>query len=608
MGKYTQLAESIIKNVGGKDNVGGLRHCVTRLRFNLKDESLADDEAIKNTDGVLTVVKAAGEYMVVIGEHVADVYDEVCSQLGLNVAESGDATQGKSFLNTALNFIGACMGPTLNFLCACGVLKGISVVATMMGLPAESGVALLLNAAADCIFYSLPIILGFNAAKNLGIDSYFGFLLAAALTYPTIQGVDINLFGFNVNATYTSSFLPVVFGLLFAAPIYKWLDKRLPDVVRGFGTPLITLAISFPLTFALIGPFANMIGAGINNATNWLFGISPIIGCTILGFLWQILVMFGIHGMLVVFAFYALLEGNPSIILAVPTGATFGIVGITLAIGLKAINKNLKGQGFSSSLSSIFGVTEPAMYGLIIPRKVLLGVSCLCGGIGGLIAGLFGMKAYVYSGMGVFGLLGLLNPANPQIIPIILMVALPFITGFILTSITFKDDTNAAGNEVKAAPKAGASIQAPISGEIKNITESSDDAFASEALGKGVVIVPSDNKVSAPVSGVVKALFPTKHAVGLLSDEGVEVLIHIGIDTVNLNGKGFEVSVKQDERVKAGDLLVTFDKAVLKEAGYSDEVLMVVTNTADYLDVVPMNTGAVKAGENAVRVIPKENA
>ncbi len=608
MGKYTQLAESIIKNVGGKDNVGGLRHCVTRLRFNLKDESLADDDAIKNTDGVLTVVKAAGEYMVVIGEHVADVYDEVCSQLGISSADSGSTGQGKSFLNTALNFIGACMGPTLNFLCACGVLKGISVVATMMGLPGDSGAALLLNAAADCIFYSLPIILGFNAARNLGIDSYFGFLLAAALTYPTIQGVDINLFGFNVNATYTSSFLPVVFGLLFAAPIYKWLDKHLPDVVRGFGTPLITLAIAFPLTFALIGPFANMIGVGINNATNWLFEISPIIGCTILGFMWQLLVMFGIHGMLVVFAFYALLEGNPSIILAVPTGATFGIVGITLAIALKAVNKNLKGQGFSSSLSSIFGVTEPAMYGLIIPRKVLLGISCLCGGIGGLIAGLFGMKAYVYSGMGVFGLLGLLNPAGPQIIPIILIVALPFAAGLILTSIAFRDDTAEGEAKPKKVSGNAASILAPVNGEIKNITESSDPAFASEALGRGTVIIPSDNTVCAPVSGTVKVVFPTKHAVGLLSDEGAEVLIHVGIDTVNLNGRGFEVFVKQGQRVNAGDRLLTFDRNVLKEAGCSDEVLMVVTNTADYLDVVPMKTGAVRTGEDAVRVLPKENA
>ncbi len=605
MGKYTKLAESILRNVGGKENVAGLKHCVTRLRFNLKDESLADDEAIKNTDGVLTLVKAAGEYMVVIGEHVAQVYDEIYAQMGVKPAEEATSIKGKNFLNTALNFIGACMGPTLNFLCACGVLKGISVVATMMGLPAENGVAVLLNAASDCIFYSLPIILGFNAAKNLGIDSYFGFLLAAALTYPTIQGVDINLFGFTVNATYTSSFLPVVFGLLLAAPIYKWLDKRLPAVVKGFGTPLITLAITFPLTFALIGPFANMLGVGINYAINFLFELNPIIGCTILGFLWQILVMFGIHGMLVVFAFYALLEGNPSIILACPTGATFGIVGITLALALKAINKELKGQGFSCSLSAVFGVTEPAMYGLIIPRKVLLGIACLCGGAGGLIVGLFGMKAYVYSGMGVFGLLGLLNPAGPQIFPIILLVVVPFVLGFILTTMFFKEDTQEKAIE-KEETKTGLSVNAPVDGTVKNVAESSDKAFASESLGKGVIILPESEDVLSPVSGIVKMVFPTKHAIGLQSVNGAEVLIHVGIDTVNLQGKGFETCVSQGDQVKVGDKLLHFDRAVLKEAGYSDEVIMVVTNSNDYLDIVPLKEGEVHSGEEVIRVLPRE--
>ncbi len=605
MGKYTKLAESILRNVGGKENVAGLKHCVTRLRFNLKDESLADDEAIKNTEGVLTLVKAAGEYMVVIGEHVAQVYDEVYALMGVKPNDDGTSVKGKNFLNTALNFIGASMGPTLNFLCACGVLKGISVVATMMGLPAENGVAILLNAASDCIFYSLPIILGFNAAKNLGIDSYFGFLLAAALTYPTIQGVDINLFGMTVNATYTSSFLPVVFGLLFAAPIYKWLDKRLPAVVKGFGTPLITLAIAFPLTFVLIGPIANMIGVGINYAMNFLFELNPIIGCTILGFLWQILVMFGIHGMLVVFAFYALLEGNPSIILACPNGATYGIVGITLALALKAINKELKGQGFSCALSAVFGVTEPAMYGLIIPRKVLLGIACLCGGVGGLIVGLFGMKAYVYSGMGIFGLLGLLNPAGPQIVPIILLVVVPLALGFILTYIFFKDDTKEKAAE-KEENKTGLSINAPVNGIVKNVAESSDKAFASESLGKGVVILPESEDIVSPVSGTVIMVFPTKHAIGLQSENGAEVLIHVGIDTVNLQGKGFETYVKQDEQVKAGDKLLHFDKAVLKEAGYSDEVIMVITNSNDYLDIVPLKEGEVHSGEEVIRVLPRE--
>ena len=303
MGKYTNLASDIIKNVGGKDNVISLRHCVTRLRFRLADESVANDSVIKNMDGVVTVMKAAGEYMVVIGEHVADVYTEVCSQLGLEAYasvndSSKEPKKKQNILDRALKVIMGGMGPTLHLLCACGIIKGLTVLLTFAGLSTESGIYMLLNAAGDCFFYFLPLILGYNLAKKFEIDPFFGTILAAAMCYPMIQNVDIEIFGHVTNTSYVSTFLPVLFGLLIAAPIYKWFNKIMPSMIKGFMTPLLTLLITFPLTFLIVGPLANMIGTGLNTAMIYVFGFSPLLAGIILGGLWQVFELFGIHGVL----------------------------------------------------------------------------------------------------------------------------------------------------------------------------------------------------------------------------------------------------------------------------------------------------------------------
>ena len=275
MKKYEKLARDIIENVGGKDNVKELTHCITRLRFRLKDEDKANTEALEKMDGVVSVVKAMGQYMVVIGEHVADVYDEVMEQLGFVQGEKQVETEKKSFFDRALAMISSAMGPTLNLLSASGILKGLSFLLLVVGLPQESGIYVLLNAAGDALFYVMPIFMGFNLAKYLGIDPYFGLLFGAALTYPTIQGVDIDLFGYTVNATYTSTFFPIILGILIAAPIYKFFKARLPRVINGVLTPMLTLLIAFPIVFAVVGPVANLISTGLAYAFDFLFVKAP---------------------------------------------------------------------------------------------------------------------------------------------------------------------------------------------------------------------------------------------------------------------------------------------------------------------------------------------
>ncbi len=610
MGKYTNLAKDIIENVGGKDNIRDLRHCITRVRFRLKDESKANDEVLKKTKGVLSIVKAGGEYMVVIGEQVADVYDEVCRQLGLSedVSKTKEPDENVSLLDKALKLVMSGMGPTLNLMCACGIIKGLNVIFLMLGLSQEGGIYQLLNAAGDAFFYAMPVLMGFNVAKQLGIDPYFGFLFGAALTYPTIQGVDLDFFGKTINASYTSSFLPAMFGIILAAPIYKFLKKTLPTVINGFGTPMLTLLIAFPITFILVGPIANTISYGISAALDFLFNLSPLLASTLLGFAWQIMVMFGIHFVPMMFAFYSLMAGAPNAMLASVGGACFGVFGLLIALMIRTKDKELKELAPAAAASAFMGVTEPAMYGIIIPRKLLLGISCVAGASSGLICGLFKQKMYTYAGMGIIGMLGFLNPEDPQILPIVLVVIVPAIVGFVLTMFLYKDDSISRETENSEEKISTLTVAACADGEIEDITKSSDAAFSSEALGKGVIIHPENGYVYAPIAGEVKTLFPTKHAIGIVSDDGLEVLLHIGINTVNLQGKYFEAHVKQGDRVNKGDLLVTFDRQAIENEGYSTEIITVITNTNDYLDVISAKGKDGEHGDEVIHILPRKEA
>lgn len=608
MGKYTELASAIIKNVGGKENVESLRHCVTRLRFHLKDESKANDEVLKKMKGVMGVVKAMGEYMVVIGEHVADVYDEVCLQLGIQnqtAAKTKEPEKKQSPLDWALGVIRAGIGPTLNLLCACGIIKGFTVVVALLGLAKDSGIYMMLTAAGDCLFYSMPLMVGFNVAKKFDIDPYFGLLMGAALTYPTIQGVELNFFGYIVKATYTSSFLPVVFGMIVTVPLYKFIDARMHKLLKGFMTPLITLIIAFPLTFIVIGPLATLVGKAVNFVINFIFTISPVLGAVVVGAVWQILVMFGVHGMLVSFAFYDLLAGNPSVLIAVTGTICFAVCGTLLAVVIRAKSNQLKSASASALVSAFFGVTEPAMYGIIVPRKQILAATCIGGAAGGLAVSLFGMKMYTYAGMGVFGLLGLLNPEGANLIGVAAVVAVNFAAAFAVSMVLFRDDEEEDAEETPAptAPRKTITIHSPVDGTLRPISASSDEVFSSETLGKGCVLLPDDGKVYAPVNGTVSKLFPSKHAVGLLSADGVEILIHIGINTVSLEGKHFEEKVREGDTVKVGQLLMTFDKDAIEALGYSTEIPMVITNSDDYLDVVELDQDHHAHGDNILQII-----
>lgn len=441
---YDEVAKNIIANIGGKENVRSVRHCITRVRFRLKDESKANDEIVKNLEGVISVVHGGGEYMTVIGEAVEDVYNAVCGQLGMQngVGSEADKEEGKK-VNPAmrvLNTIVGAVGPCLNMICAGGIIKGLQTILQMAGLvQSGSGLDLIISAMGDAIFFFLPIFLGMNLAKTLKGDGFLGAVIGAILCYPAINGVDLELFGHTINATYTSSFLPVIAVTAVAVPLARWLNRHIPKVVANFVTPVITLAVVIPFGFTLIGPAVNMIGSLVNAGITALLNTVPMLAGIIFSALYQVMVLFGIHSALTSFSFMNLLEGKPDAIMAMCCLVCFAQIGVVLGIYCKTKDGKLKSIALPAFISGIFGITEPAIYGVTLPRIKMFVLSCISAGIAGAIIMLTGTKMYSF-GLGIFAILGTVNPENPNFIPPLLAVVVPFAVSFLLAYVLHKDE------------------------------------------------------------------------------------------------------------------------------------------------------------------------
>ena len=605
---FSKLARIIVENVGGKENINGLRHCITRIRFRLKDERIANKEVLENTEGVISVVQGGGEYMVVIGNDVAKVYDAVNDVLGIKegVLETNDSSSSKQnpVMNVINTVVGA-VGPALNFICAGGVLKGLLTILSMFGLlQAEDGLYILINAMGDAAFYFLPIILGYNLAKHLKGDPFLGLVIGAILCYPSVNGVDINIFGLTTNATYTSSFLPVIAITALAVLIEKFLKKYIPSVVAGFLVPVLTLLVVIPLGFAIIGPLVNAVGNSVNAFIQAMLNVAPMFAGIFLAGLYQVMVVFGIHSAVGSFSFMNVLSGNPDQMMALMMFPAFAQTGVVLAMYLRTKDTKLKSIALPAFISGIFGVTEPAIYGVTLPRMKMFVISCIAAGISGGVVMLTNTTMYSFTGLGIVSLLGMVSPENPNFFGPILSAAVAFAAGFVLAYILFKDAEKAGSIEQKdekvvqeVAGVTTNTISSPLTGKVVSLNEVPDQVFASGLLGNGIAIQPTVGEVIAPADGVVSVVMPSKHAVGLTLDNGVEILIHVGIDTVNLDGQFFESFVEQGDHVKAGDKLLAFDQTKIAEAGYNTITPVIVTNHAQYPTVNVLGSENISAGE-----------
>lgn len=610
--KYEKLVKNILKNVGGKENILSLAHCVTRLRFKLKDESKANKDKLKTIEGVITVVESGGQVQVVIGNHVSDVYSEFMAVSGLSPEQNQEPEKKVGLFNRFIDVISGIFTPILGVLAATGMIKGLNALFVFLGcITPQSGTYQILQAIGDCFFYFLPIFLGYTAANKFKMNKFTGMAIGAALVYPALAKMTAGkplymLFAGSiiqspVHSTflgipvimmrYASSVIPIILATYFAAKVERFLKKIIPNVVKTFLTPFFTLLIVVPLTFIFIGPIATWLGTLLGKLTLAIYNFNSVICGLIMGGFWQVFVMFGLHWGFIPIAINNMATFGYDSFFPLMLGTPFATAGVVLAIAIKTKNKKLKGLAFPAFISSVFGISEPSLYGITLPRKKPFILTLVSSSIAGAIFGIFNTKVYTMGGLGIFGLPSCINPEglDQGFYGYLIGIATAFILGFILTYLFGFSDKNDIMNDDTDSSDTQAVheiLTSPLKGDVYELSSIDDKAFSKGALGKGVAIKPIEGRVIAPADGVLTTLFSTGHAIGITTDSGIELLIHIGMDTVKLDGKYFYPKFKQGDKIKKGDLLLEFDIESIESSGYSTISPIIITNSDEYLDVV----------------------
>lgn len=613
---YTKLAKEIVKNIGGETNVISLVHCATRLRFKLKDRSKANKEVIENFEGVVSVVESGGQFQVVIGNSVADVYKTIGDVTGVKLdslnEDDGKVQEKSGILNTAIDTVSSIFSPMLFALCGSGILKGILMLCTTMGwLTDTSGTYTILYAAADSVFNFLPMILAFTAAKKFGANQFIAVTIAGALIYPSISTLitnktDITFLGIPVVLmSYTSTVIPIILAVYVLSKFEKFLNKVLPEAIKNFITPTLCLAVITPLTFIVIGPIGTYIGKILGSGYSIIYNFSPILAGTIIGGFWQVFVIFGVHwGLVPVMTNNIALYGRDTMI-AILGPSNLSQAGAALGVFLKTKDLKVKAIAGSAAITGIFGITEPSIYGVTLKYKKPFIIAAISGAIAGAIVAVSGASA---GGMVILGLLtfpaflgkGFMGLVVASLIAYFLSAIGTYLFGY--SDAMLNNDT-VSGNKVNEVTDDDLEISSPLNGNIINLKDVSDKAFASESLGKGIAIIPEEGKLYSPVDGTIAAAFPTGHALGLTTANGAEILIHIGFDTVGLNGKYFKVKVQAGDKVKKGDLLIEFDVKEIKEEGFDITTPILVTNHYDFSDLKIASEKSIKVGEQLIFLI-----
>ncbi|MCI5773014.1 MAG: beta-glucoside-specific PTS transporter subunit IIABC [Erysipelotrichaceae bacterium] len=616
MKKYEELAKFIIENVGGESNVISLTHCVTRLRFILKDEGKANTEALNNRDDVLGVIQKGGQYQVVIGNAVEDVYDEVLSQGKFAAGDDSKQEQEEGIFNTIVAVISGIFTPLLGLMCGCGIIKGfMAFFVAMKWLAPTSGTVVILNAIGDVIFYFFPIFVGYSAAKKFKMNEYIGGAIGASLVYPSIvalakaeplyqmfagtmfeSNVTANLFGIPVMMMgYASTVIPAILAVWVGSKIEKLMKQIIPTVLKMFLVPAITLVLTVSLTLIVVGPVATWLSDIIGFVFVGIRNISPVLCGALVGGFWQVLVMFGIHQGLTPIGLNNLIAFGYENVLCNMQCVPFVTCAVVFSIYLKTKDKKLKEIALPAAISSFMGVSEPSIYGVTLPLKKPFIITLISSAIGGAIMGFFDVKKYTMGGLGLFAFPAYINPEtgfDMSFYGTIIAVLVAMACGFILTwMFGYKNEEVNEEKPNQSLVEVDGLIKqeiytAPVAGEVVPLEKVNDNVFASGIVGKGIAVKPSEGKIYAPCDGEAMTVFPTGHAIGIKTSANAELLIHIGIDTVQLDGKGFKTHIKQGDMVKKGQLLVEFDQAFIKEQGYDDTVMFVVTNSNKFLDVI----------------------
>lgn len=450
MGKYEDLAQQVVEKIGGAENIRSVTHCTTRLRFKVRDESKADDDAIRGIKGVVSVVNSAGQHQVVIGTHVGDVYQDVCAvahitgdgEVEAAPDEVDDMGEKKGVSAVLLDYIMSTMGPLISVLCGCGILTGIVEIISMTGVLAPTDTLyMILDNAGDVVTTYLPVLIGFTLAKRCGMSPILGMCFGLIFCDPDLQNMEnATLFGINVSGfSYTSSMLPIVVTILVAAPFDRLLKRVLPKSISSFIEPVILFAVVSPIAFAVIGPVMTFVATAIANVVQVIYGFSPILCGLVLGAAWQVLVLFGVHFMLATIIYPLLFATGSSFLLPLTCISSFAIMGITFAMFLRSKDQKVKEVAFPATVSALFGITEPAMYGLLLPQPKYMVIACVASGIVGAVMGIVNVVAYQPAGLGIFSVTMALSDQNPSnILYFVVAMAAATVLGFIAAFIAYR--------------------------------------------------------------------------------------------------------------------------------------------------------------------------
>ncbi|MCT0023762.1 PTS cellobiose/arbutin/salicin transporter subunit IIBC [Weissella confusa] len=622
---FKKLANSVVDAVGDVGNVTNLTHCMTRLRLILKDEAKASDETVKNIPGVMGLVKQGGQYQIIIGNNVAAAYKEILA-LGVDGGATVDASEQpkqkwtlKRVGMTILDAIIGTMTPLIPAIIGGSMVKLLAMLLLMTGVVGETNSTyVLLNTIGDAAFFFLPILVAVSASKKFGTNTYLAVAIAGLIVHPVFmdlmakaaEGQAVTLAMLPITSVkYTYTIIPAIVMSWLLRYIEAGVDRITPLVTKNFLKPMLILLVGAVIAISIVGPAGVWLGNGISAVVYGIHGKLGWLAVAIVGAIWPLLVMTGMHRVFTPTIVTTIAEtGSEAMVMPSEIGANMSLGGVSLAVAFKTKNRELRQTALAAASSALIaGITEPALYGVAIRLKRPMIASVITGFIAGAVAGLAGLASHSMAAPGLFTSVQFIDKDNPtSILWIAAVMAISVVVSFALTLILGFEDIPVEEDEADMVTPASVKLMAPMKGAVMGLHDVADEVFSKGLLGKGMAIEPVDGKVVSPIAGTVTTVFPTKHAIGLTDDHGMEVLIHVGLDTVSLNGEPFEALVEAGDRVEVGTELLQADLDAIKAAGLPTTTVVVITNTDEFKDVTPVEPGNVSFKDHVMEVFHHE--
>lgn len=616
---YSKTARQIVDLLGGEKNIRSLAHCMTRLRFGLADDSKIDDEKMKKVPGVMGVVRTGAQYQVIIGNNVQTCYTEVNKIININgnSQESGAGEKKpfnlKTFGSSLLDAVSGSIAPIIPVILGCGMVKILLILFDLAGVSAELPTYQILTIIGDAGYYFLPILIAYSASKKFNCHTTLSMAVVSVLLHPSLISMiseqSTTFLKIPVtSASYSSTVIPALLTVWMISKLEPIADKIFKSWTKTLLKPMAILLICVPIELIVLAPLGTLVGQGMAYVLSTAYGVAPWLTLGIYSALLPMVVMCGMHVAVFPYIFENLgTLGYDYLQLPAMLAYNLGQAAAAAAVAIKTKNKDMKATATAAAVSAgVGGITEPALYGVTLRLRKPLYASMIASGITGVLIGIVGLKAFAFSGpcllsFPMFASTEYASNFMLACIAAVVSVGLTFILTLVFGWEDPEEETDTADTKEHEEGPAEFYIGSPLNGTAIDLAEVKDETFSSGMLGQGIAVVPSEGVVYAPFDGVVTALFPTLHAIGLTDSTGsVEILIHVGMDTVELNGEGYQGFCKDGDKVKKGDKLITFDIEEIRSRGYDVTTPVIISNSPDFSDIQAEKKGTVSSGESVL--------